>query len=59
MVKRGGDYDPTHGDWEYFMINPETEAVDRGKIQMCIDCHAAAPNDGGGDYIFNHPNLGF
>ncbi len=65
MVKRESGYDADHQDWEYLMI-PFDNAVDytahpygilpdegdtRGKLSMCIGCHASA---GGGDYLFSN-----
>ncbi len=64
MVKRGGDFNPGHGSWEWFMINPLTEEVMRGGDlmgDMCNTCHAEAggDEDEGGDYVFHHPDMGF
>ena len=64
MVKRGGDFNASNGNWEWFMINPTTQTVARGgdlMNNMCNGCHAEAPNGtpAGADYVFNHPNMGF
>ncbi|MBD3234255.1 MAG: hypothetical protein GF315_11085 [candidate division Zixibacteria bacterium] len=54
MVKRGGDYNSSGGDWEWFMFNPvDSSLSDRGQLAGCIDCHAGAAND----YVFDHPGL--
>lgn len=65
MVKRESTYDPDNENWEYVMI-PFDETVDygthpygmlppegdnRGKIDFCISCHAAAA---GGDYLYSN-----
>ncbi|MCG8701381.1 MAG: cytochrome P460 family protein [Bacteroidales bacterium] len=64
MVKREKGYDPDNGDWEYVMmpndgsadyeknpfgVLPAAESDMRGKLQMCISCHA---KDSDGDYLF-------
>lgn len=58
MAKRGNDFDPDHGDWEYFVLNADGSiAVDgdgasmRGANLMggaCLGCHENASTD----YIF-------
>jgi len=60
MVKRGNDFNPSGGDWEWFMLNSDgTIAVDgdgnkmRGADLMggmCLMCHSAA---GTKDYVFS------
>ena len=66
MVKRGGDFNPTYGNWEWFMMNPGTqEVLVRGAVDGngdplgCNGCHSAAAGSGGGDFVFNHEGLGF
>lgn len=60
MVKRGNDYDPDNGDWEYFVLNADgsiaTDAdgnIMRGAGDlmggMCLGCHSHASTD----YIFS------
>ncbi len=58
MVKRGGNFDSGHGDWEYFMLMPDGSiAMDNGVPMrganlmngMCKGCHGAAASK---DYIF-------
>ena len=59
MVKRGNSYNPTRGEWEFFMLMPDGKiAVDgsgnkmRGADLMggmCGNCHAAASDK---DFIF-------
>ncbi len=56
MAKRGGDFDTTNDNWEYFMWNPANgDLADRGAMAMCIGCHGAA-NTGtnGKDWVFAH-----
>lgn len=60
MVKRGNNFDPTHDDWEYFMLKPDgslmsdsTGMVMRGATLMggmCAGCHGGASSK---DYIFS------
>jgi len=59
MVKRGGDFNPSGNDWEYFMLSGEGQiAMDADGNEMrganlmngmCIGCHTAAKTS---DYIF-------
>ncbi len=60
MVKRGNDFNPDGGDWEWFMLNPEgkiaTDASSGSKMRgadlmngMCLSCHSAATTD----YVFH------
>lgn len=60
MVKRGNNFAPSGGDWEWFMLAPDgTIATDgdgnpmRGANLMggmCISCHTQASNK---DYVFS------
>lgn len=60
MVKRGNNFNPTKGDWEFFMLMPDgTIAKDTSGMSMrgaslmggmCGSCHAGASNK---DYIFS------
>jgi Cytochrome P460 len=60
LVKRGNNFNPTHGDWEFFMLKSDgtiasdtTGMVMRGAnlmSGMCASCHAMATNK---DYIFS------
>ena len=52
MAKRGGDFDPDHNDWEWFMLDPATgDIADRGLFDgMCFSCHMAAEDT---DYVFS------
>lgn len=68
MVKRGGTFDSTNGNWEYFMLNPEnpsqiatdeTGAEVRGAIAMCIGCHIKATDELGTDFVFKHTDAPF
>jgi hypothetical protein len=56
MVKRGGDYNPDHSGWEWFILsNDGSEIVNRGgdlNNGGCNSCHAAATDD----YVFTHPS---
>jgi hypothetical protein len=56
MVKRGNDFSPNGGDWEWFMLNadgsiasdPSTGMKMRGADLMggmCISCHTAGATD--------------
>lgn len=58
MAKRGSGYDAENGDWEYFMMDVETEQLmSMGALPMCIGCHSAANTQGNGaDYVFAHPD---
>jgi len=48
MIKRDKDFDPGHGNWEYFYFeNPQQ--IEHGKIASCVNCHAAAASRG---YVF-------
>ncbi len=59
MVKRGGDFDPTNNDWEYFMLAGDGQiAVDENGNEMrganlmngmCLSCHVKGKSS---DYIF-------
>jgi hypothetical protein len=46
MVKRGGNFDPEHGGWEYFSLNVShagTRIRSRGGAETpCYGCHSAA-----------------
>jgi len=60
MVKRGNNFNPSKGDWEFFMLNSNGSiAVDGSGMPMrganlmngmCGGCHAGASNK---DYIFS------
>jgi hypothetical protein len=54
MVKRGNEFSPTGGDWEWFMLMPDGSiAQDNGMPMrgadlmggMCAACHTAATTD--------------
>jgi len=59
FVKRGNNFNPTHDDWEFFMLKPDgtimtdsTGMAMRGANLMngmCAGCHTAAKTD----YIFS------
>lgn len=59
MAKRAEGFDAEGGDWEYFMLDPETaDVVDSGVDLMggaCKGCHTNAAGDAGEDFIFTHP----
>ena len=67
MVKRGGNFDPANGNWEYFMLDPtdpsQVAMMDgnevRGAVPMCIGCHEKAKDSDGMDYIFKHQHAPF
>lgn len=60
MAKRGNDFDPDHGDWEYFVLNADgsiASDADGNTMRgaganllngMCLGCHQNASTD----YIF-------
>lgn len=63
MVKRGADFNPDHGDWEWFMLASDASSImARGADLMnggCNACHQQAALDepsltGGMDYVFSH-----
>lgn len=59
MVKRGGDFNPDHAGWEWFVIDAETGAIaNRGADLMggvCNSCHTQALKaEHGQDYVFKH-----
>ncbi|MFM8891506.1 MAG: cytochrome P460 family protein [Planctomycetia bacterium] len=42
MRKMDEGYDRGHGDWEYAVLDgPSSRVLARGRIDSCIDCHAA------------------
>jgi len=56
MVKRGNDFNPDGGDWEWFMLNPDgsiaTDPSSNMKMRganlmdgMCLSCHSAGSTD--------------
>lgn len=60
MVKRGNEFNPDGGDWEWFMLTPDGEIAQtengmpmRGAELMdgmCLGCHGAAASK---DYVFS------
>jgi Fe-S cluster biogenesis protein NfuA len=60
MVKRGGDFNPDHGGWEWFMLESDASAIAaRGADLMdgaCNACHSVSDTYGGSDYAFAHPS---
>lgn len=61
MVKRGNNFNPGKGDWEFFMLNADgTVAKDPTGIPMrganlmngmCVGCHSSASKD----FVFSKP----
>jgi Cytochrome P460 len=57
MVKRGGGFNGAAGDWEWFVLSPETGKIAlnksgapiRGAIAACGECHAKTAEN---DYVF-------
>jgi hypothetical protein len=45
MVKRPAGYDPDGGDWEYLVLDPAGQIEQRGRLPLCVRCHADAPHD--------------
>lgn len=60
MVKRGGDYNPANGGWEWFMLASDGSAIAaRGDNLMdgaCNSCHGVSGTYGGTDHVFPHPS---
>jgi len=60
MVKRGGNYNPDNGGWEWFMLAPDaSEILARGADLMdgaCNACHGVSGTYGGVDHVFPHPS---
>jgi hypothetical protein len=56
MAKRGNDFNPEHGYWEWFMINKDDMSfANRGAdFGACNSCHAKAKGNLGIDYVFAH-----
>lgn len=60
MAKRGNDFAPSGGDWEWFMLDSDgtiAEDEDGNPMRgadlmggMCVSCHAQASNK---DYVFS------
>jgi hypothetical protein len=50
MIKRGKDFNPTSGDWEYMVVDGTgTKMQAQGKLENCQSCHSAKPDT---DYVF-------
>ncbi len=49
VMKKIPGYDPANGDWFYAMLAPDGAPRLKGKVPLCINCHAGAKNK---DYIF-------
>ena len=59
-AKRGNDFSPSGGDWEWFILNADGSIAvggDGNKLRganlmggMCISCHTQASNK---DYVFS------
>lgn len=46
MTKRGSDFNPTNGDWEWFILDATGAITTRGGVTMgCNGCHSAATTD--------------
>ncbi|HEY9114587.1 MAG TPA: hypothetical protein VIN10_07790, partial [Bacteroidales bacterium] len=61
MAKRGNNFSPTGGDWEFFVLKPDGSIATDGNGNvlrgstglmngMCLNCHSAASSK---DYIFS------
>ncbi len=57
MVKRARGYNPTSGDWEYFVLSADgTQVEQSGHIASCMACHQAyASSDFVTREYFTHP----
>jgi mono/diheme cytochrome c family protein len=60
MVKRGADFNPDFGGWEWFMLATDGTAIAGQGADlmdgMCNSCHNGASNMGGMDFTFAHPS---
>ncbi len=61
MVKRGGNFNTDNGGWEWFELeNDNSGIIGRGgdyRNNGCNNCHTLAnTQDGGFDYVFQHPS---
>jgi hypothetical protein len=45
MLKQNPGFDAPGGDWEYLVVHPDGIIEDRGKLPLCVRCHAEAPQD--------------
>ncbi len=62
MVKRGGNYNPEHGDWQWFIVEGDLSGMtDMGVGSGCTGCHGKAGSEAetddsfmGKDYVFYH-----
>lgn len=63
MVKRGGSFNSSGGNWEFFILDPNdpsqvsknaSGAENRGAIGACVACHSGASDDAGSDFVFKH-----
>ena len=62
MVKRGNDFNPNGGDWEWFVLNPDGTIAQDGDGNvlrgaslmggMCLGCHTEAASK---DFAFSKP----
>ena len=70
MVKRGGDFNPDNGGWEWFMLDPNDYSILMDDQNMpvrgadllggaCNSCHGLATDDLGADYVFKHQHAPF
>lgn len=60
QVKRGGDFNPENGNWEWFIIEPESFVIKSRGANLadgaCNRCHARANAIGDGvDFVYHHP----
>lgn len=51
MFQREAGYDPAHQNWYWAKYGPDGSVEAAGKVDMCINCHQAAP---GGDFIYSY-----
>jgi hypothetical protein len=50
MIKRGKNFNPTNGDWEYMVVDGTATIIQaQGKLENCQSCHSGKP---GTDYVF-------
>jgi hypothetical protein len=57
MLKRENGYNPKAGDWEFFTLTGDRQAItSRGRIDSCMDCHQSRAKS---DFLMRHSYRGF
>lgn len=53
MIKRGPDFNPAGGDWEFLVFDGELKRLrERQKKGSCLECHASQQSR---DFVFPIP----